>query len=144
MLGVMLGLRSAVQHGNLILVGMWLAALAVYPVLMLLLGGFLSYGSAAAIIVLSILTISAKKWWKVVIGLIVGVYLGLSLFVNYFGQRTEIRDEVWGGAPLADRIDTTLGIFSNFKLFDPSDYRHARAIDLRLNQNFFAGLGRKD
>src|SRR5262249_4845655 len=140
MLGVMLGLRSAVRHSNLILVGMWLGALAVYPLVMLLLGGFLSYGSAAAIIVISTLTISIKKWWKVVIGVIVCVYLGLTIFVNYFAQRGEIRREVWGGAPLEDRIDRTLGIYRNFKWFDSSDYQHANALDDRLNQNYFVGL----
>jgi hypothetical protein len=140
MLGVMLGLRSAVRHSNLKLVGLWLGSLAVYPIVMLLLGGFLSYGSAAAIVVLSTLTISIKKYWKVVIGLIVSVYLGLTLFVNYFAQRDEIRNEVWGGAPLADRIDTTLGMFRTFKWFDSNDYQHAGALDARLNQNYFAGL----
>jgi len=140
MLGVMLGLRSAMGRSNLKLIGLWLGALAVYPIVMLLLGGFLSYGSAAAIIVLSTLTISIKKYWKVVIGLIVSIYLGLTVFVNYFAQRDAIRGEVWGGAPLADRIDTTLGIFRNFKWFDSNDYQHASALDQRLNQNYFAGL----
>jgi hypothetical protein len=140
MLGVMLGLRSAVKHNNLILVGTWLAALAVYPVLMLLLGGFLSYGSAAAIIVISILSISVKKGWKVIIGLIVAVYLGMNLFVNYFAHRDEVRNEVWGGAPLSDRIEATLNIFRDFEWLDFENPEHARAFDERLNQNFFAGL----
>jgi hypothetical protein len=140
MLGVMLGLRSAVMHTNPILLGMWLAALAVYPALMLLLGGFLSYGSAAAIIVCSILAISVKKTWKVIIGLIVVVYLGLNVFVNYFAHRTFVRQEVWGGAPLSDRIDATLEIFRDFEWLDIQNPAHVRALDQRLNQNFFAGL----
>jgi hypothetical protein len=140
MLGVMLGLRSAVKYGNLKTIAIWLGALAVYPILMLLLGGFLSYGSAAAIIVCSVLTISVKKAWKVIIGSILTVYLGLNLFVNYFEHRTEVRDEVWGGAPLLDRVDATLDIFRDFKLFSPSDADQVSAIDERLNQNFFVGL----
>jgi hypothetical protein len=140
MLGVMLGLRSAVKRSNLMMAGMWLGALAVYPVLMLLLGGFLSYGSAAMIIVLSILTVSVRNWWKVIIGLIVAVYLGLNVFVNYFGQREEIRKEVWGGAPLTDRIDATLDIFRDFRWFNPNNMGHVIALDQRLNQNFFTGL----
>jgi len=136
----MLGLRSAVKQSNLIMVGAWIAALAVYPVLMLVSGGFLSYGSAAAIIVLSMLTISVKKNWKVIIGLFVGAYLGLSLFVNYFGHREAVRKEVWGGAPLANRVDATLDIFRNFKWFDSSDRKQVYALSERLNQNYFAGL----
>jgi hypothetical protein len=140
MLGVMLGLRAAVKRSDLKMIGMWLAALAVYPVLMLLLGGFLSYGSAAAIIVLSALTISIKKGWKVIIGLIVGVYLGLNVFVNYFGHRDEVRQEVWGGAPLSQRIDATLAIYRDFKWFDSRDDKQIEALTARLNQNYFAGL----
>lgn len=140
MLGVMLGLRSAITERNLKLIGAWLAALAVYPVLRLLLGGFLSYGSAAAIIVLSTLTISVKGRWKVTLGLIVSVYLGLSVFVNYFGHRNQIRHEVWGGAPLEDRVSATLDMFSNFNWFSTDNRRHVMALDERLNQNFFAGM----
>ena len=140
MLGVMLGLRSAVKHSNLLKAGMWLGALAVYPVLMLLLGGFLSYGSAAMIIVLSVLTISVRNRWKVIIGLIVAVYFALNVFVNYFGQREDIRKEVWGGAPLADRIDATLDIFRDFSWFSSNNVGHVIALDQRLNQNYFVGL----
>jgi hypothetical protein len=140
MLGVMLGLRAAVKRSDLKMIGMWLAALAVYPVLMLLLGGFLSYGSAAAIIVLSALTISIKKAWKVIIGLIVGIYFGLNVFVNYFGHRDEVRQEVWGGAPLSQRIDATLAIYRDFKWFDSRNDKQVEALTARLNQNYFAGL----
>jgi hypothetical protein len=140
MLGVMLGLRAAVKRSDLIMIGMWLAALAVYPALMLLLGGFLSYGSAAAIIVLSVLTISVEKGWKVIIGLIVGVYLGLNVFVNYFSHRESVRQEVWGGAPLLQRIDATLGIYREFEWFDSRNKQQVEAIASRLNQNYFAGL----
>jgi hypothetical protein len=140
MLGVILGLQSAVRHNNLAMMGAWLSALMVYPVLMLLLGGFLSYGSAAIIVVVSVLLISVKSRWKVIVGSIVGVYLGLSLFVNYFAHRTDIRKEVWGGAPLENRVDSTLNMFRNFKLVDTSDRDQMFALDQRLNQNFFAGL----
>src|SRR6202030_1707436 len=58
MLGVMLGLRAACQRADAKGIGIWFGALMVYPVLMLLLGGFLSYGSAAMILVFSALTVS--------------------------------------------------------------------------------------
>jgi hypothetical protein len=140
MLGVMVGLRSAVKHNKLIMAGMWLAALAVYPTLMLLLGGFLSYGSAAIIIVVSILAISVEKGWKVVIGLIVGVFLALNVFVNYFAHRDKIREEAWGSAQLSERVDATLDIMRDFEWFDSRNAWQVEAIDARLNQNFFAGL----
>ena len=98
MLGVMLGLRAACQRADLKRIGIWLGALMVYPLLMLLLGGFLSYGSAAIIIVCSALTVSTRYYWRVVVGITIFGFLSLSIFVTYFQHRDDIRDQVWGGS----------------------------------------------
>src|SRR5215469_4991185 len=45
MLGVLLGLRAATKRADLKWILIWLSALAVYPAVMLLLGGFLSFGA---------------------------------------------------------------------------------------------------
>ena len=99
MLGVVLGLRAACQRADFKRAALWIGALMVYPVLMLLLGGFLSYGSAAIIIVFFALTVSIRSYWRVVGGIAAFTFLGLSIFVNYFQHRNDIRDQVWGGAP---------------------------------------------
>jgi hypothetical protein len=143
MLGVMLGLRAACCGRDLPRMAIWLGALLVYPVLMLLLGGFLSYGSAAIIIVLSVLTVSTRSYRKVVVGLGVFTFLSLSIFVNYFQHRNDIRDQVWGGAPLGARIQSVVDITKDFEWFDPADRGQLIAIDQRLNQNYFAGLAAK-
>lgn len=140
MLGVLLGLRAAVSRGDLKWAALWLSALAVYPALMLLLGGFLSYGSAAVIVVMAVLAVSVQSRLKLAVGLVAGVYLGLNVFVNYFTHRKEIRQEVWGGAPLEERIDVTLDVVREFSWFDPDNRAQAAAFDARLNQNYFAGL----
>jgi putative effector of murein hydrolase LrgA (UPF0299 family) len=140
MLGVMLGLRAACQRRDLKRIAIWLGALLVYPVLMLLLGGFLSYGSAAIIIVGAVLTISTRSYWLVVVGVTVFVFLSLSVFVNYFQHRDDIRDQVWGGKPLEARIDSVTDTVRGFKWFDPTNRMHLMAFDKRLNQNYFVGL----
>src|SRR5580658_5493452 len=140
MLGVMLGLRAAAQRGDRKRIGIWLSALMVYPILMLLLGGFLSYGSAAIIIVFSALTVSTRSNWRVVIGITIFVFLSLSIFVNYFQHRDEIRDQVWGGQPLEARIDSVSDAVKGFEWFDPKNRTHLLALDERLNQNYFVGL----
>ena len=140
MLGVMLGLRAAVQRRDHKRIGIWLGALMVYPILMLLLGGFLSYGSAAIIIVSSVLTISTRSYGRLLVGLTVFVYLSLSIFVNYFQHRTEIRDQVWGGAPLEARVQSVIDVGRDFEWFDPTNRKHLIALDRRLNQNYFVGL----
>src|SRR6202171_5799181 len=118
MLGVMLGLRAAFQRGDSKRIGIWLGALMIYPVLMLLLGGFLSYGSAAIIIVFSALTISTRKYWQAVVGITVFVFFTLSIFVNYYHHRDDIRDQVWGGAPLDARIDSVVDTVREFEWFN--------------------------
>ena len=140
MLGVMLGLRAACQRGDHKRIGIWLGALMVYPVLMLLLGGFLSYGSAAIIVVCAALTISTRSYWQVVVGITVFVFLSLSIFVNYFGHRNDIREQVWGGAPLEARIDSVIDTVRDFEWLDPTNRKHLIALDQRLNQNYYVGL----
>src|ERR1700730_10969249 len=60
------------------------------------------------------------------------------LVVNYYANRKAIRDAVWGGATLEQRIDAVMGMFT-FELFDPNNREHLDALDERLNQNFFVG-----
>ena len=140
MLGVLLGLRTAVQNRDLRWTGFWLGALMVYPVLMLLLGGFLSYGSAAIILVCSALTISARRYWQAVGGITLFAFLSLSVFVTYFHHRNEIRNQVWGGAPMDVRIDSVMNTVRDFQWLDPTNRVHLLALDQRLNQNYFVGL----
>src|SRR5262249_55219894 len=112
MVGVLLGLRSAVERNDVKRACIWLAVLMVYPTLMLLFGGFLSYGSSAVVIVLSALVVSTRSQWRVWIAACCGIFVGLTIFVNYFSHRDEIRRTVWGGAALEDRINVVADTFS--------------------------------
>jgi hypothetical protein len=138
-LGVMLGLQAALYRGDHKWTFFWLAALAVYPVTGLLFSGFLSYATRAGIIVFCRLIISSQRSWRVIVGISLATILGLTLFVNYFANRDAIRDAVWSGAALGERIDAAMGVFT-FELFDPTNGNHLKALDDRLNQNFFVGL----
>jgi|SRR5437588_935236 len=140
MLGVLFGLRAAFLRSDAKRFAMWLGALLVYPVLMLLLGGFLSYGSAAIIIVCAVLTISTRSYWGTMAGISLFVFLGLSIFVNYFQHRTQIREEVWGGAPLETRISAVADTIRDFEWLNLSNRAQLEAMDERLNQNYFVGL----
>jgi hypothetical protein len=133
-------LRTAIKQADIKWTLIWLGALGVYPTVMLLLGGFLSYGAWAIVIVFASLTVSTKSALRVFIGLTLFIYLGLSIFVNYFQHRDDIRHEVWGGAPLSARIDSVSKIAKDFTWFDITNRHHLVAVDQRLNQNFFVGL----
>lgn len=140
LLGVMLGLRGALQARNLRAALPWGAALVIYSALSLILGGFLGYGSTAAIIATAVLAVEARSHWRTMAGVVVAIILGISLFTSYFEQRTAIRAAVWGGASMEQRLRPIEGVFTNLHLFDPNRSDDISALDLRLNQNYFVGL----
>lgn len=138
-LGVLLGLQSAMRRGDGGQITSWLAAMGVYPLLTLLLGGFLSFGSTPVFIILSALTISTRSSWRVGIALPVVALVFFTMFLSYFNNRDQIRDAVWGGAAMTERVREATRIFSGFEFFDSQNQRHLEALDRRLNQNFFVG-----
>ena len=140
MLAIILGLRAALRRQDKQLVLRWLAALMIYPVLMLLFGGFMSYGIASMITVLSAVVVVARSPARVAVGCVLATIAGMSVFLSYFEHRTAIRGAVWGGAPVEQRVDASMGAVRDIALFDPGNDSHLYALDLRLNQNVFVGL----
>lgn len=140
MLGVILALRSTTARGERARAMRWFAVLAAYPILMLLLGGFLSYGSMAVIIVLSGLIVTARSSMRIAVWSVVFLAVGSSLFLSYFEHRPEIRAAVWGGGDTDARIDATMAAIKDVKPFNPGDAAQLYALDQRLNQNYFTGL----
>jgi hypothetical protein len=118
MLGTLLGLRNAAETGNTQRLLMWSAAPAVYATLMLLAGGFLSYGAAAATVIISVLAILARSYLRAFVGVGLAVVVGMTIFVNYFENRTDIRESVWGGASVQNRIGSVLGMADTLHLLD--------------------------
>ena len=88
----------------------------------------------------SALTVSTRSYWRVVLGIVLFTYVSLSIFVNYFEHRTEIRNEVWSNASGREKVDTVVDTFTDFQLFDPSNPQHLIDLDKRLNQNYYVGL----
>lgn len=140
MVGVMLGMTEALEQRRLLRQLLWIVALLVYPATVLIFGGFLSYGTTAVMIVLSYLVVRARRAWLALAIAPLLCYLGISLFVNYFEQRTFLRSVLWSEAGFEQRVDALGQAFSGFKLFDPYDRGHVRALALRLNQNMFVGV----
>jgi len=140
MLGVMLGLAHAFRHTDIRRMAFWGAMMMLYPAMILLIGGFLSYGSTAIIVVFALLLIVTRRYWFAAGMIVVTSLVGISVFVNYFGARTELRSVVWTGASMGDRLDVVGKIVSNFRWFDPSLPAHLKALDERLNQNYFIGV----
>ena len=140
MLGVMLALRSAYQRRNRAMAARWLSLLAIYPILMLLLGGFMSYGAMVVIIVLSGLVITTRSPIKLGIVSVIALIAGMSVFLSYFQHRPEIREAVWNNGNSDQRINAVVTAAKDIRLPRASDKLQMFALDQRLNQNYFAGL----
>jgi len=138
-LGTLLGLGLAMKRGDLRGIALWSLAMGIYPVLTLLLGGFLSFGSTPVFIILSALVIFTHSHWRIALAVPLVSYVFCILFLSYFLNRDDIRDAVWGGAELRTRVSESLKIVTDIKLFDPDNPKHLDALDQRLNQNFFVG-----
>jgi hypothetical protein len=138
-LGALLGLQAAVLRSNFGEIAFWGLAMSVYPVLTLLLGGFLSFGSTPVFIILSALVISIRSNRRVAVAVPVVSYVFFIMFLSYFQNRDDIRGAVWGRADLSTRARESLKIVTGMELFDPGNPRHLDALDQRLNQNYFVG-----
>src|SRR5215831_5910333 len=145
--------------GALLVIGLWLRlyraeivadrarkfrALAIVPLLpfaTVVSGGFISYGTYWALTTASFLFVIAKRRiWFYLMTLPV-IYLGLSLFVTYMGERTGIREIVQQQAAISERITRVSTIITEFQLLDLDSPAHSRALNDRLNQNWLVGAG---
>jgi hypothetical protein len=119
--------------------GWWLTATLCLPLLTILTQGFLGYGTAAAIAVLCFVASFYRPRWRVLLAAAGLMFVGLSLYVTYMRDRTDIRDVVWGGAPLADRVNRLYLTVSTIEWFDLHNPEHLARISQRLDQNAQVG-----
>ncbi|HEY7900161.1 MAG TPA: hypothetical protein VIC25_03150 [Caulobacteraceae bacterium] len=140
MLGVMIGLREALKRKVPTVVAFWVGALAVYPTVMLVHGGYLVHGSVVAIPVISSLAITTRRFWRLALSAVVLLVVGLSAFVTYFEGRPEIRGSVWGGGSLHERVSTIADVAGRAHIIDPGRLDDLSALNTRLNQSYFIGI----
>jgi hypothetical protein len=134
-------LYGAVREADEARVRSTLALLPLLPLATLATGGFIGFGVAWVFAILAFLfVISNKRVWFYLAAPIV-VYLGLSLFVTYMGQRLGIRDVVWNAqSGFVERFARISNIVTDFQLIDLRSSAHITALDDRLNQNALVGL----
>ena len=119
-----------------------LALLPLLPLATLVTGGFIGYGIGWILSVVAFLFVIARRrfWFYLAAPLV--LFLGLSLFVTYMGQRDEIRDVVWQErAGLFERIERVSTIITDFQMLDLQNTDHLSALNRRLNQNLIVGAG---
>jgi hypothetical protein len=117
----------------------WLGTTLLLPFITIVTRGFIGYGAAAAFSVLIFVSTFVRSRFVVLVAAILLGYLGISVYVTYMRDRGEIREVVWGGQALRDRVERVTSTLENFEWFNPSKAEHLNRIDDRLNQSFFVG-----
>jgi hypothetical protein len=137
--GMVLGLWTSWVENRKVQMLLWILMCAGFPLFSLAFQGFLSFGATAAAVVLLAAASFYRPQWRVwAIGL-PSVYFALSLFVTYMRDRDEIRQQVWGGNKLENRIEKMRKLVDNFEWLDLKNEDHIARIDIRLNQNSMVG-----
>lgn len=118
----------------------WLMLALVFPLLTTVGQGFLGYGITAMMIVMSFAGSFYRPRWKVLVGALLSIYLGLSLFVTYLRDREELRRIVWEEREsFGVRLLYIQHMITDFELFDLHNEEHLWRINARLNQNVLVG-----
>jgi hypothetical protein len=140
-IGICLRLWAARESSNR---GMFWSTLAFLPMLPLgtvVLGGFLGFGTAWVLTILSFLFAGAKRRAPYLLLAPAVLFLGLSIFVNYWAARNDIRRLVWyQPVGLSERLQRIVVMFENFEWLDLSRETHRVAATERMNQNWLVGV----
>jgi len=137
---MVLGFWTSWIEGRKVGMFFWVALCGGFPLFSLTFQGFLGFGvSVAAIVLLAIASFYRPQWRVWAIG-IPAIYFALSLYVTYMRERTEIREEVWGGSKMEKRVEKIQKIYDNFEWLDLKKEEHIQRIDERLNQNSLVGM----
>lgn len=119
----------------------WLVAALLFPVFTVVKQGFMSFGTAAVIVVFSFVATFYRPRWKVAVASVLCIYLGLSLYVTYIRDREDIRDVVWSGeSTTSKQFESVWKTVTAFELFDINSADHLHRVDARLNQNILVGI----
>jgi hypothetical protein len=119
----------------------WMALAGCLPLVTVVSQGYLGYGTGALLAVLTFVH-TFRRWPRsrlLVLGLVCA-YAGLSFYGSYMRDRSLIRESVWSGDSLSERLERVYLTVSDLEWFDPLDAQHLYRIDDRLNQNALVGM----
>jgi hypothetical protein len=118
----------------------WVAMSIAFPVLTVLTQGFLGFGFASMLTLFAFVASYYRPQWKVLVAGLALAYIGLSVYVTYMRDRTDIRNIVWTGGTLRESAAQASDTFGDFEWFDPNNVKHLDRIDGRLNQDLLIGM----
>ena len=114
------------------------AAVAVPSITMLFLG-FVGYGVAAVTQIFGFIACFVRvRWWHFPVACLALWFL-LSFYITYMSGRDQLREVVWRGAGIMERVQVMGERLTKAELFNPLNNKHLHAVDGRLNQNALVG-----
>lgn len=137
--GLALKCWNAWQEKRARVMGAWLALSAMLPFVTVTTQGYLGYGMGAMATVCAFVASYYGPRWKTLVVGVVLAFVGLSVFVTYMRDRSDIRASIWAGSAFGDRAGRVGDTLAHFEWFNPYDSAHLYRIDDRLNQDFLVG-----
>jgi hypothetical protein len=116
-----------------------LSTILIFPVLTLMLQGFLGFGVGYAIIVLCFFIAVYRPRMRACLLALPVAYLALSFYVTYMRDRAELRAVVWNAGKFETRLLQAEKMVQQFEWFDPWNHDHLHRVDIRLNYNWLIG-----
>jgi hypothetical protein len=121
-----------------------LAWAGLIPPVLVLVSGFLGYAVTALITLGAFVIVFYQARLTTMLAVAFAAFFGLSLFNSYIAARRDIRNAVWGGRGLEDRLAvTTSSLQERWTWFDLGEQEQLDFIELRLNQNYLVGIARR-
>jgi len=134
----LLSWQAYAQKNNKLFIGCLIFALFL-PFFTTATMGFIGYGTQGTLVILAFASVFYRPRAVTFVGMLIAVFLGMSLFVTYLRDRDEIRGVVWTGQDMTVRIDKMMNMIVNFEFIDLQNQKHLQRIDSRINQNYLVG-----
>jgi len=109
------------------------------PSLTLITSGFLYVGVIQVVIIFFFVAELYRPRWHLLVAGVVMLFFGLSIYVSYMQGRGQIRQVVWGGESLDNRVEVVTSMLGSAERFDPTNARHLYMVDARMSQNPLVG-----
>jgi hypothetical protein len=141
--GVCLGIRGALIQRDKKRLRIWILIALLFPFITLTSSAFVGYGVHSLIVVFAFIMMQTRTSMMRVLTILLAVYLGISFFVTYMRDRSEIRATIWyEQADYSARLKQVSKLFTDFEFFDAENPDHRISVDRRLNQNWLVGAAK--
>ena len=138
--GVCIGITVALQWRDNVELRRWFLLALSYPFITLITSAFVGYGVHALVIILAFYLFFTRLTKMKVFLAVALIYMGISFFVTYMRDRSDIRESFWyEQIGYSDRMDHISRLMTDFEFFSVENENHLNYIDLRLNQNMLVG-----